>query len=166
VNSRLDELHAAVLRVKLPHLDRWNALRRQIAWKYNAGLADHPAIDLPLEPGDHGSCIAPADDHQAPDSLYSVYHQYTVQVDDRDAVAQRLHELGVGCAVYYPVPLHRQEVYRTLGYADGCFPAAERAARRCLSLPMFPELTAAEQGQVLSCLRQAVDGGVPARRAA
>jgi UDP-N-acetyl-3-dehydro-alpha-D-glucosamine 3-aminotranferase len=85
-----------------------------------------------------------------------VYHQYTVRVHDRDAVQARLKEAGVGSMVYYPVPLHLQEVHAALGHRPGAFPAAERAAGECLSLPMFPEMTEAQQDTVVAALAAAV----------
>jgi dTDP-4-amino-4,6-dideoxygalactose transaminase len=132
-NSRLDELQAAVLRVKLPHLDGWNQRRREIAARYGhllQSVADAVGDDLRLP--------------TAPDYAYHVYHQYTVQTPRRYELRAFLQEHGVGTAVYYPLPLHLQPVFAPLGYRDGDFPAAEAAAREVLSLPMFPELTDAE----------------------
>jgi dTDP-4-amino-4,6-dideoxygalactose transaminase len=135
-NSRLDELQAAVLRVKLPLLSAWTERRRQIAQRYRDGMAGLP-VGLPAE---------------APDCLH-VYHQFTVRVPDRDAVQRRMGERGVQTAVYYPVPLHLQPLYRDLGYRPGDFPEAERAAREVLCLPMYPELTDAQVDEVIEALR-------------
>jgi len=141
LNSRLDELQAAVLRVKLPHLDRWNAARQQAAARYEDLLG--PLCETP-----------PADAEYAQPS---VWHQYTIQVDRRDEVLAHLKSAGVGSAIYYPVPLHLQQVHAKLNHRRGDFPVSEQAADRCLSLPMFPELSAAQQRQVADTLRQAVE---------
>jgi dTDP-4-amino-4,6-dideoxygalactose transaminase len=145
VNSRLDELQAAILRVKLPHLDAWNEARRRIAARYTEGLSKVADITVPAEPTD----------------CHAVYHQYTVRMTARDEVRERLHKAGVQTMVYYPVPLHLQEVHRNLGQ-PGAFPYAERAAREVLSLPMFPELTAENQDTVVRELSAAVQVGATA----
>jgi dTDP-4-amino-4,6-dideoxygalactose transaminase len=156
LNSRLDELQAAILRVKLPHLDRWNAQRRQLAYHYNTLLADAEGVVTPAEAGP-GGCRQPLSGEQTdPDELYAVYHQYTITLPDRDRVLEGFRAADIGCAVYYPVPLHRQKVYQPLGYAAGSLPRAERAARTCLSLPMFPELAADEQAIVAGALTSLV----------
>ncbi len=145
VNSRLDEVQAAILRVKLPHLDAWNEARRRIAVRYTESLTKVAGITVPAEPSD----------------CHAVYHQYTVRLAARDEVRERLHKAGVQTMVYYPVPLHLQEVHRTSGQA-GAFPHAERAAREVLSLPMFPELTAENQDTVVRELSAAVQVGATA----
>lgn len=156
LNSRLDELQAAILRVKWPHLPRWNQLRREHAYRYNALSANVPGVELPQE--------LTADGRLAPESLVAadqgglvtaVYHQYTILVEDRDAVSRALHAAGIGNAVYYPVPLHLQRVHAALGGRPGGFPQAERVARCCLSLPMFPELSSDQQQQVAVALEAA-----------
>jgi len=138
-NSRLDEIQAAVLRVKLGFLERWTARRRAIAARYRAGLADS-GVALPGE---------------APGST-RVYHQFTIRVSDRDAVQRRMAERGVRTAIYYPIPLHLQPMYRDLGYRPGDFPEAERAAREVLCLPMYPELTDGQVDEVVEACRQSV----------
>ncbi len=145
LNSRLDELQAAVLRVKLPHLEGWNAARRRIAARYDALLAEVPGVVTPRDRPRAGGA-----------SSVCVFHQYTIRVGDRDGVRAALYDSGVETMVYYPVPLHLQEVHRDLGHGPGSFPNAERAAEECLSLPMFPELTVAQQDQVVSSLAAAV----------
>lgn len=149
VNSRLDELQAAILRVKLPHLATWNRQRREHAAWYNAQLHGLPGLRCPLERQHDG------------DRIGAVYNQYTVLVDDRDAVTGALKSQGVGSAIYYPVPLHRQTVYADLGYADGSLPQAEEAARHCLSLPIFPEMTAEQRARVVDSLTAAVSASRP-----
>jgi dTDP-4-amino-4,6-dideoxygalactose transaminase len=149
LNSRLDELQAAILRVKLPHLEGWSRARREIAAGYNRRLATLEGIIRPVELGSPDACT--------PSPLVNcVYHQYTVRVRDRDALQLRLKAAGIETMVYYPVPLHLQEVHADLGYSERAFPIAERVAAECLSLPMFPELTEAQQEAVLAALAEAV----------
>lgn len=157
-NSRLDELQAAILRVKLPYLSRWNELRRKHACSYNEKLIDCTAVTRPAElDGADTKPVVPSGNSESNDLLTAVYHQYTVQVENRDSVMNHLMENQIGHAVYYPVPLHLQEVHKDLGYQEGAFPNAERAARCCLSLPMFPELKDEQISAASACLRDAVD---------
>jgi len=123
-NSRLDEMQAAILRVKLPHLESWNRLRSQHARRYRR-LLKHAAIGLP------------APDHDGS----HVYCLFTLRCAQRDELRRHLWEHGIGSEVYYPVPLHLQEAYRELGYKEGDFPIAERLAKEVLSIPVYPELT-------------------------
>ncbi|RMF64825.1 MAG: DegT/DnrJ/EryC1/StrS family aminotransferase [Calditrichaeota bacterium] len=136
-NSRLDGLQAAVLQVKLGHLEAWNARRREITAYYNEALADIEDIEPPGES----------------DWAESVYHLYVIQVPDRDAVRQKLNDAGIGAAVHYPRPLHLQPAYAFLGLGEGSFPVAERAAERVLSLPNFPEMTEAQLAYVVEHVR-------------
>jgi dTDP-4-amino-4,6-dideoxygalactose transaminase len=153
VNSRLDEIQAAALRVKLPHLDGWNARRREIAYRYNELLRDVSDLVRPHEPCPAGphvpTCASATDDGQ----LKAVYHQYTIQLDDRDDVAESLRDAGIQSFPYYPVPLHLQQIHANLGYGPGDFPVAESLANRCLSLPIYPELSIEQQEQVVTQLR-------------
>jgi len=136
-NSRLDALQAAVLTAKLPHLDGWTRARRQHAQIYDSAFADHDAIQTPhVEPGNH-----------------HVFNQYTLRVRDRDALKAHLDKSGVGTAIYYPVPLHLQECFASLGYKRGDLPECEKAAQEALSIPIFPELRADEQNQVTELIR-------------
>jgi dTDP-4-amino-4,6-dideoxygalactose transaminase len=139
-NSRLDALQAAVLRVKLRHLDDWNAARGWIAMRYHDLLAGLP-VKLP---------------RSAPGRVH-VYHHYTVLVEERDRVAARLRELGIGCAVHYRTPLHQQPAFAAR-FGDLRLPVAEEVARRCLSLPMYPELRDDEIEQVAAALELALQG--------
>src|SRR5581483_2719255 len=125
-NSRLDTLQAAVLRVKLPHLDRWNAARRAHADRYRRRLCGR--VHLPA--------AAPDRDH--------VYHLFVVEVDRRDEVQRRLRAAQIDTGIHYPVPIHLQDACASLGYRRGDFPVTEAAADRILSLPMYPELTDAQ----------------------
>jgi len=145
LNSRLDELQAAILRVKLKHLDNWNGARRQAAVRYNQLLSDTQGVATPT-----------LDDARETDDIRSVYHQYTIRVHDREHLTSQLSAAGIGYGVYYPCPLHLQEVHQSLGHGEGSFPEAELAAKQCLSLPMFPELTPTQQQEVADCVRQAV----------
>lgn len=122
-NSRLDELQAAVLRVKLRHLDAWNDARRARAAAYREGLAGLP-VALPAEA----------------DWARSNYHLFVIRTPDRDALRAHLTAQGIGTQLHYPVPLHRQEAFAGLGLAEGALPEAERACREVISLPMYPEL--------------------------
>ena len=144
-NFRLDALQAAVLSVKLPHLARWSAARRERANFYRdaftrAGLLEK--LTLPAEP-----YAGRVDNHH-------IYHQYVVRVlaADRDPLRAHLTSRGIGNAIYYPLALHEQECFRPLGYRQGDFPAAEAAARESLALPVFPELTAGEQNVVVAAI--------------
>lgn len=139
VNSRLDEIQAAILRVKLPHLDAWIKARRTIAQRYTHAFRENPAITPPFE---------------GPDRLH-VYHQYTIRVGDRDRVRRELEEAGIQTMIYYPVPLHQQNVHKSLPASGEAFQYSERAAREALSLPMYPELTESAQSRVIEALRSA-----------
>lgn len=148
INSRLDDLQAAVLRVKLPHLDAWNEARRQVAKRYNAMIAE-AGIPGVITPEDLAGTVP-------------VYHQYTIRVKDRNEVQKRLNDLGIQTMVYYPIPLDQQEVHAHLGHKKGDFPVSDRAAAEVLSLPIFPELTETQQRQVVDALKQAVGTAVTA----
>lgn len=140
-NSRLDELQAAILRVKLPHLDTWNAARAHNARLYDELLGGVEAITLP---------------HRAADRTH-VFHQYTVRVPNRDAVQSALQREGIQTAVHYPIPLHLQPMFANMGYTHGSLPEAEQATREVLSLPMYPELARTDIERVCSQLRAAVE---------
>ena len=137
--SRMDELQAAALRVKLKRIGEWNESRRSNAEFYVQHLADLP-IKLPV--------IRPENHH--------IYHQFTIRFEERDALKEKLAEHEVGSAVFYPSPLHLQRAYANLGYKLGDLPEAEKAASEVLSLPVFPELTHKETVQVAAAVREAV----------
>ncbi len=137
VNSRLDELQAAVLLVKMKRIDDWNARRRALAARYAKGLEGLP-LRLPT----------------APEGSQHVYHLYTVACERRDELAKFLRERGIGTGVYYPLPLHLQPCYSDLGYRKGDFPESEKAATQVLSLPMFPELSDADADLVIEAVRE------------
>jgi dTDP-4-amino-4,6-dideoxygalactose transaminase len=136
-NSRLDELQAAILRVKLPHLDRWNARRAALARRYDTALAGLP-IERPVTA--HGNT--------------HVFHVYALLADRRDALQQFLAERGVPTIIYYPRPLHLQKVYEGLDWREGDFPVAEAVSRCILPLPMYPELTDEQADYVAGRVRQ------------
>ncbi|HYS20783.1 MAG TPA: DegT/DnrJ/EryC1/StrS family aminotransferase, partial [Gemmatimonadales bacterium] len=137
-NSRLDTLQAAVLLAKLPHLAAWSAKRREHAAYYTQALAGLPAV-RPL-------VVAAGNEH--------IFHQYTVRVERRDELQAHLKAKGIGHAVYYPVPLHRQPCFASLGYREGSLPVTERAAREVISLPIYPELTRAQLDAVVAAIRE------------
>ena len=147
-NSRLDELQAVVLRIKLPHLDEWNRRRRQLAQQYTEcfNAAKVRSIVLPIE---------------APNTRH-IYHLYVVRVPQRDVVRQGLADAGITTGIHYPIPLHKEIVYRSLGCANASLPQAERAAAETLTLPLFPELTEREVRRVVDALVR-VCGGAHAR---
>ena len=135
-NSRLDELQAVVLRAKLPRIDHYNQQRRRVAQRYQAGLAGLP-LQTPFEDG--------IGQH--------VYHQYTLLCERRDALQQALSAAQIASAIYYPVPLHQQKVFAAEA-AGQSFPVTESVARRCLSLPIYPELSDAAIDEVCAVIRQ------------
>jgi dTDP-4-amino-4,6-dideoxygalactose transaminase len=142
--SRLDALQAAVLLVKLRHVDAWHEGRRKNAAYYGRELSKIAGVTIPyVEPHNE-----------------SVYNQYVIRVKERDALRDHLRKRGVGCDVYYPVPLHLQKCFAFLGGKPGDMPESERAARETLALPVYPELGTAEKEYVVSCIRE-----FPERRA-
>lgn len=140
VNSRLDEIQAAILRVKLPFIKEWNEKRRAHAKFYNELFASCSDIQTPVEL----------------DDTYCVYHQYTVKVPNRDEVHKMLQENGIGAMLYYPVPLHLQKVHSYLGVGKGSLPHTEKNTELVISLPMFPELTEDEQKIVAKTLIECI----------
>jgi dTDP-4-amino-4,6-dideoxygalactose transaminase len=164
VNSRLDELQAAILRIKLCCLDAWNQARRDRAYRYNRLISKLEGVVRPAELCSHG-VVTPAATTEPSDTVEAVYHQYTVLVDDRDTVLTAFGRAKIGCAAYYPVPLHRQVVHRNLGHSGGTFPVAEHVSRHCLSLPMYAELADAQQDVIVESLAAAIAPAAPIRRA-
>jgi dTDP-4-amino-4,6-dideoxygalactose transaminase len=136
-NGRLDSIQAGILETKLRFLSGWNEKRRQRANIYNellAGPDKDRYVELPYE---------------APWSK-GVYHLYVIRVPERDRLQARLHEVGVGTGIHYPIPLHLQKAYEMLGYSEGDFPVSENAAREILSLPMYPQIEFEQQNRVAS----------------
>lgn len=139
-NSRLDELQAAVLLAKLPHIDAWNEARRLVARWYRKHLAGIPGVRLPGER----------------EGVLHVYHQFTIRVIHREAVCRALEAAGISWAIHYPQPVHLQEACHPLGYQEGDFPRAEAAAREVLSLPIFPGLTEEEVAWIARTIGEAL----------
>ncbi|WP_132767809.1 DegT/DnrJ/EryC1/StrS family aminotransferase [Tepidibacillus fermentans] len=137
-NSRLDEMQAAILNVKFPHLDAWSELRRKHAAYYTQLLSDLKEVVTPYED----------------ENSYHIYHQYTIRVKDRDALQAYLKEQGVQTMIYYPLPLHMQPVFADLGYKEGDLPESEKAAKEALSLPMYPELRKEQQEYVVAKIKE------------
>jgi len=137
VNGRLDEIQAAVLRVKLRHLDNWNSARRALARSYSRLLANSP-VTTPIE--------SPACQH--------VYHLYVIETSQRDQLQQWLRSKGVGTGIHYPIPIHEQPAFRRYGYRPGMLPVTEAKARRILSLPIYPELTQEQLEYVVHSIRE------------
>ncbi|MEO8635893.1 MAG: DegT/DnrJ/EryC1/StrS family aminotransferase [Gemmatimonadales bacterium] len=135
-NSRLDTLQAAVLLAKLPYLAGWSAARRERAGTYTAAFTGQAGLCPPR--------IDPTNEH--------IFHQYTVRAERRDALAVHLKAKGIGCAVYYPLPLHLQPCFAHLGYRMGTLPVTEEAAGDVLSLPIYPELTPVQQQTVIEAV--------------
>lgn len=141
LNSRLDSIQAAVLRVKLRHLEEWNEERRRVAGRYYALFAEKgllEAVAPPVElPGN-----------------YHIYHQYVIRVKQRDELQAFLEERGISSRVYYPLSLHLQKCFSFLGHKKGDFPVSERLSAETLALPVFPELTMEEQERVAEGIRE------------
>lgn len=137
VNSRLDEIQAAILRVKLRHLDDWNERRRTLAAQYDAGLRDLDSLQVPVVPAD----------------VEHVYHLYVVRTPLRNALQDYLTGAVVKTSVHYPRTVYQQQAYASLGYEPGTCPNAEKAVAEILSLPIFPQLTDIEVGQVIRLIR-------------
>ncbi len=136
INSRLDGLQAAILRVKLPHLDEWNQKRLKVAEWYRQALAGS-GVTTPATRKDR----------------VPVFHVFVIRTSHRDALKQFLEEKGVSCGIHYPVPIHLQQAYRDLGYKKGDLIVAEKAATQMLSLPMFPELTKKEVNYIATQIK-------------
>ena len=135
-NTRLDEIQAAVLRVKLKHVDEWNKRRRAVAAAYNKGLEGAAAT-----PAERPGC-------------YHVYHQYTVRVAERDRMVKYLNDNGVGAVIYYPVELHLQKAFANVVPAGFHLPVSEQAMKEVMSLPMYPELTEEQINTVINTIKE------------
>ena len=140
LNSRLDTLQAVVLSAKLRRLAEWNEARRAAARRYDVLLSSAEEVIRPR--------VLDGNEH--------VWHLYVVRVPDRDQVIKELHAAGIGAGIHYPVPIHLTSAFARLGYAEGAFPVTEQAAQEILSLPLFPEISPAQQERVVSVLMAAV----------
>ena len=145
-NCRLDAIQAAVLRVKLPHVETWNRKRREHAAAYDLLLTQSGLISAI---GDSPVRVLTRSPH-----AHHVYHQYVIRAQRRDQLRQFLTDRKIGTEIYYPIPLHLQPVFAYLGYREGDLPESERAAREVLALPMFPELTDEEQQWVVESIAE------------
>ncbi|MDQ3200104.1 MAG: DegT/DnrJ/EryC1/StrS family aminotransferase [Verrucomicrobiota bacterium] len=145
-NFRLDAIQAAILKVKLPHLNDWSAARRKVADIYREEFRDRGLtnkLTLPAEPyRDRGL------------TNHHIYHQYVIRTPQRDAVQKHLGGRGIGSAIYYPLGLHEQKCFEALGYRAGDLPETERAARETLALPIYPELTREMQQSVVEAIAE------------
>ncbi|MBN1478279.1 DegT/DnrJ/EryC1/StrS family aminotransferase [Candidatus Sumerlaeota bacterium] len=140
MNSRLDAIQAAVLRVKLPHLNDWNEARRKAARRYDAMFEEVETV-IPVSQAQ---------------GVQGVYHLYVVQVPDRDGLLEHLRSKGIGCGLHYRAPIHLTEAYAHLGLGEGTFPVAERLQAHIISLPMFPEITEGQQAEVVAAVKEFV----------
>jgi dTDP-4-amino-4,6-dideoxygalactose transaminase len=150
-NFRMDALQAAVLRVKAPHLDAWTKGRQANAARYRTLFRDADlasAVTLPFEPADRTH----------------IFNQFVIRTPERDALKRHLDANGIGNEIYYPVPFHLQPCFADLGYRRGAFPHAERAADECLAIPVYGELTLAQQETVVAAIAQFVHRNVGAAR--
>jgi dTDP-4-amino-4,6-dideoxygalactose transaminase len=143
-NCRMDGIQAAVLRIKLRQLETANQRRRDHAAHYDAALQEIDGVIRPTQAG----------------YARHVYHIYAIRVSNRDETRKSLADQGIATGIHYPVPVHLQEAYQTLGYAPGAFPIAERCANEFVSLPMYPELTYHQVEQVIEAVREAIAVGV------
>ena len=145
-NARMDAIQAAILRVKLPHIETWNQRRRERAATYDQLLTQtglwSSTADAPLRPL-----------HVSPHA-HHVFHQYVVRAKRRDELRQFLSDRKIGTEIYYPIPLHLQPVFAYLGYREGDLPVSEQASKEVLALPMFPELTESEQKWVVESMAE------------
>jgi dTDP-4-amino-4,6-dideoxygalactose transaminase len=139
MNSRLDALQAAILRVKLRHLDRWAVARRNNAQRYRELFREFRLESMITSP------VASA-------RLSHVYNQFTIRVKDRDALREHLQDRGIPTEIYYPKPLHLQKAFAYLGHKKGDFPASESACLEVMSLPIYPELTEEQQRSVVAAI--------------
>jgi dTDP-4-amino-4,6-dideoxygalactose transaminase len=161
-NFRLDALQAAVLRVKLPHLNSWSEKRRENAEKYNsffieAGLAEETGK---INFDDNNKILLPKAIYKDINELknYHIYNQYIIRAQKRDSLREFLLNNEIGCEIYYPVPFHQQECFADLGYNDGDFPISETAGTTTLALPIYPELSTGQQQFVVDKIKEFITG--------
>jgi dTDP-4-amino-4,6-dideoxygalactose transaminase len=136
-NYRIDTLQAAILRVKLAHLEEWNEARRRHVATYHELLSGLDLV-LPYEP----------------EHVRAVYHLFVVRLQERDALREHLQARGISTGIHYPIPLHLQPAYRHLGYKESDFPITEECARQVLSLPMYPELARTQMEEVARAIKK------------
>jgi len=149
INGRLDALQAAVLAVKLTYLDQWNTGRRLNADTYNRLFKEKGLACSQDEPGGEEKPISLPVEKKG---NYHIYHQYIIRARHRDGLKAFLDQRGIGCGIYYPLPVHLQPCYGHLGFKEGSLPESERASREVLALPIYPELTPVQQEAVVSAV--------------
>lgn len=142
VNSRLDGIQAAILRVKLHHLEKWTQMRRRAANWYRELLEEIPEIDLPYE---------------NPDAKH-VYHLFVVKVENREHILEGLNKKGIGAGIHYPIPLHLQPAYTYLNYSSECLPVTEEITKKIISLPIYPEITFEQIERITSTFKIIMKG--------
>jgi dTDP-4-amino-4,6-dideoxygalactose transaminase len=147
-NFRIDAIQAAVLRAKLPFLDGWNSTRRANAEEYRTAFTAEGILDRVTLPAEPFAASGLTNHH--------IYHQYVIRIPERDSVMAHLSEKKIGCAIYYPVPLHLQECFAYLGHKPGDFPESEKAAKESLALPIFPGLRQDEIREVVGGIKSAL----------
>src|ERR1700740_1228884 len=136
-NGRLDSIQAGILSVKLKYLSSWNESRRAAAKRYDDLLSSTQEVVCPF----------------CPDWVRAIFHLYVVRVEDREGLQKHLAQANIGTGIHYPVPLHLQKAYQSLGYKQGDFPVTEKAAAEIESLPMFPHITAEQQSRVVEAMK-------------
>lgn len=145
MNSRLDTLQAAILSVKMNYLEQWNSKRRELSQRYNQLLEEHDLIDK----------LCP---QKVLSNVESVHHLYVITCEEREALCSFLHKQGIATGIYYPVPLHLQKVYQlgkhALGYKPGDLPVSEWLCQRTMALPLFPEMTEAQQDYIIAKIKE------------
>jgi dTDP-4-amino-4,6-dideoxygalactose transaminase len=147
-NGRLDAIQAGILHIKLNHLSKWNCQRREHAAEYNRALAVVArSMILPYEPS----------------WSRAVYHLYVVRIEDRGGFMAHLKSLGIGSGIHYPIPLHLQKAYSSLGYGPGDFPVCEKIAHQIVSLPMFPQMTGEQQRRVVEEIARFVESRISSK---
>jgi dTDP-4-amino-4,6-dideoxygalactose transaminase len=144
-NGRLDAIQAGLLHIKLQYLPKWNAQRREYAVQYNQLLESVGTVSIPFE----ASCSR------------GVFHLYVIRTNNRDGLIESLKDADIGSGIHYPIPLHLQRAYRSLNYAAGDFPRAERASAQVISLPMFATLTQEQQVRVVAQIRCFLEPNAP-----
>lgn len=149
--ERLDTLQAAVLDTKLAHLDAWTAARQRLAARYSLAFASSAAV---VSGAGEGELVLPFVDARAE----AVWHLYVLQVADRDGLLEHLRARGIEAGVHYPLPLHMQPAYAHLGIPAGALPVTEHFANHCISLPLYPEMTDAQQDEVIAAVLAFLDG--------
>lgn len=155
-NFRLDALQAAVLRVKLPHLDGWSEKRRMNAAIYTESFLELKLAEAEgkIEFNSNNKVLLPEALYKSSVKNYHIYNQYIIRVENRDECLAYLREKGIGCEIYYPVPFHKQECFSFLGYQEDEFPVSNKAANESIALPIYPELTKEQIRYVVDCINE------------